>query len=246
MINNIKTKISTFLIIAFLSGVIVAWLFYSGIILFNNPSESQYPIRGVDVSSYQGKIDWEILARQNIRFAYIKATEGSSFVDPNYQTNISNASKTDLRLGAYHFFSYDSNGITQAQNFISVVEKTDDMLPPIVDVEFYGDKEKNLPDKDSVQIELTNFIQSIESYYGVKPIIYATEKSYKLYIAGSFSDCDIWIRDVISKPKLSDNRKWTFWQYTNRERLEGYNGDEKYIDMNVFYGTNEEFDNYMK
>ena len=72
------------------------------------------------------------------------------------------------------------------------------------------------------------------------------QKSYKLYISGSFQDCDIWIRDVISKPKLSDNREWTFWQYTNRERLEGYQGDEKYIDMNVFYGTNEEFDNYMK
>lgn len=245
MKNRIR-KISLFIIFALCTGVVAFYLFYSGIILLNNPSKVKYPVRGIDVSSYQGKIDWDLLSKQNIRFAFIKATEGSTFVDPYYKTNFSNAIKTDLRIGSYHFFSYDSSGLTQAENFISIVAKTDDILPPVVDVEFYGDKEKNPPDKDNVRIELTNFIQAIETYYGKNPIIYATEKSYKLYIAGSFPDCDIWIRNVISKPKLSDNRKWTLWQYTNRERLDGYHGDEKYIDMNVFFGTNEEFDNFMK
>ncbi|MHB1454657.1 MAG: glycoside hydrolase family 25 protein [Saccharofermentanales bacterium] len=242
-----KAKIITIILAAALcTGATLLGLLYTGTILLNNPPTSQYPVRGVDVSSYQGEIDWEILSGQNIHFAFIKATEGSSFVDPNYETNFTNASKTGLRIGAYHFFSYDSSGLTQADNFISVVAKSASMLPPVVDVEFYGDKEKNPPAKESVQTELGDFIQAIESHYGMKPIIYATEKSYRLYIAGSFADCDIWIRDVISNPQLSDGRKWTFWQYTNREKLEGYSGEETYIDMNVFSGTIEEFDGYRK
>jgi lysozyme len=245
MKNKIKTVI--FISLVVLCSVIALFaLLYTGTILLNEPYADQYPVRGVDVSSYQGEIDWEILSSQNIRFAFIKATEGSSFIDPYYETNFTNARKTELRIGAYHFFSYDSSGFTQAENFISVVDKYDDMLPPVVDVEFYGDKEKHLPEKDSVQTELGNFIQSIELHYGVKPIIYATEKSYRLYIAESFTDCDIWIRNVITKPKLSDGRQWKFWQYTNRKKLDGYSGEEKYIDMNVFNGTIEEFNSYVK
>ncbi len=149
-------------------------------------------------------------------------------------------------MGAYHFFSYDSSGKTQADNFISVVPKTEDMLPPVVDIEFYGDKEKNLPNKETTQTELTALLLQLEEYYGLKPIIYAPEKSYELYIANSYEEYDIWIRNVLNKPSLSDDRDWTFWQYTNKEVLDGYNGKEKYIDMNVFSATEEEFDSYAK
>ena len=85
----------------------------------------------------------------------------------------------------------------------------------------------------------------MEDLYQQKPIIYATEKSYDLYLSGDYEAYDIWIRNVISKPKLSDNRKWTFWQYTNRERLDGYAGPEKYIDMNVFNGNAEAYHAYL-
>ena len=55
----------------------MAALFYNGVVLFNNPSNMEFPVRGVDVSSYQGTIDWNVLASQNIQFAFIKATEGN-------------------------------------------------------------------------------------------------------------------------------------------------------------------------
>ena len=84
----------------------------------------------------------------------------------------------------------------------------------------------------------------LESHYEMKPILYVTEKTYSLYIADTFSDYDIWIRNVMTDPSLSDAREWTFWQYTNRKRLEGYEGEEKFIDMNVFYGTIDEFELY--
>jgi len=233
--------IALFIITAALLTLIL--LLYNGVILFNNPSEKDYPVRGVDVSAYQGDIDWEILSSQNIDFAFIKATEGSSFVDKKFAYNFAEAQKTDLSIGAYHFFSFDSQGKTQAENFIKNVIPFDGMLPPVIDFEFYGDKADNPPEKDKVHAELKAFISEIESCYGLSPIIYATEETYELYLKTDFSQYDIWIRDVITKPNFS---QWTFWQYTNREKLDGYKGPEKYIDMNVFNGTKEQFIEYSR
>lgn len=69
-------------------------------------------------------------------------------------------------------------------------------------------------------------LSSLEEYYGLKSIIYATESSYDFYLSGEYEECDIWIRNVISKPNLSDDRAWSFWQFTNRGRLKGYKGKE--------------------
>jgi len=225
---------------------VCAFLFLNGIIKINTPSKSQYPVRGVDISSYQGKIDWNVLSKQGIQFVFIKATEGSSSIDDNFTFNYEQVIKTNLHVGAYHFFSYDSSGVTQADNFIATVPKSENMLPPVVDIEFYGDKEKHPPNKADVTNNLTSLLDKLESYYGVKPIIYATQKSYKLYVSGGYSDFDIWIRDVFFTPTLSDERKWTFWQFSNKGQLDGYIGSEKYIDINVFCGSQQEFDNYIK
>lgn len=120
------------------------------------------------------------------------------------------------------------------------------MLPPVIDLEFYGDKKENPPVQADVRRELDIFIEKITEHYGMRPIIYATEKSYKLYLTDAYEDYDIWIRNVFIPPNLSDGRDWTFWQYTDKGYLEGYQGDEKYIDINVFCGTVEEFADYPK
>lgn len=241
-------KRTAVLIIAVILTIFISLfaLVYNGVIILNQSAAHKYPVKGVDVSAYQGDIDWQTLSEQDISFAFIKATEGSSFVDPKFEYNYSEAAKTGLRIGAYHFFSYDSSGKTQAENFIRNVYPVENMLPPVVDIEFYGDKEKNLPDRETTVRELSVFLTELESFYGIKSIIYATEKSYKLYISDAFSQYDIWIRSVLTRPHLADNRVWTFWQYTNREQLSGYNGNEKYIDMNVFCGTKEDFEKYGK
>ncbi|MCL2859370.1 MAG: DUF4163 domain-containing protein [Oscillospiraceae bacterium] len=203
-------------------------------------------MRGVDVSSYQGDIDWSILSKQNISFAYIKATEGSSLVDDKFQFNWDEANKTDLKVGAYHYFSYDSDGMSQAENFIKTVPIISDSLPPVIDVELYGDKVKNVPDKAKTQEQLSILLDELQNYYGKNPIIYATDKTYNLYIKGSFDDYNIWIRNVFCKPNLSDYKSWTLWQYTDKAKLNGYDGKEKFIDMNVFNGTLEEFDKFVQ
>ncbi len=241
-----KYKVIIFSVFVLLTlGIILFVCLWNGVIQLNNPSKSEYPVRGVDVSRYQGEIDWAVLSEQDgISFAFIKATEGSSFTDPCFEYNYTEALQTKLRVGVYHFFSFDSAGKTQAEHFIKTVPKNDNMLPPVIDLEFYGDKESNPPSREAVQRNLDEMLNTLEEHYSVKPIIYVTEDSYSAYIEGAYEEYDIWYRNVLTSKGPPDGRQWTFWQYTNRKKLEGYSGAEKYIDMNVFRGTKEEFETY--
>ena len=242
--NKRNTYITWFL---WLLGIILAggftlfFLWRQGIWIPNAFRADDYAVKGIDVSAYQGEINWLKIEDQNMKFAFLKATEGSSFVDERFAYNWDEAHKTTLRVGAYHFFSYDSSGKTQAENFIRTVPKEANALPPVIDVEFYGDKEKNLPVRSDVEKELRTMIDMLHKHYGKRTIIYTTQKAYDLYIKNGFRESDIWIRDVFTDPSLPDRRNWVFWQYTDKEKLEGYNGKEKFIDVNVFHRSLAEF-----
>lgn len=92
--------------------------------------------------------------------------------------------------------------------------------------------------------QLSLLLQRLEEHYGMRPVIYATGSAYERYLAGGYGEYDIWIRNVFFSPRLGDGRDWTFWQYTDRGRLAGYEGEEPFIDLNVFNGAIEEFAAY--
>ncbi len=221
-------------------------LIYQKKLVLNHPSQAEYPIRGIDISYYQGEVDWRVLSGENIEFAFMKATEGSSHVDSKFEENWQQAKETDLKIGAYHFFSFESDGAAQAQHYISVVPKEEGILPPVIDIELYGDKFQNRPEEEGVRENLQRLLDALEEYYGVRPIIYATESSYSMYIRGAFDEYPLWIRNVYFSPNLGMPGKWTFWQYTDKEKLSGYSGEEECIDMNVFYGTKEEWEDFLE
>lgn len=218
-------------------------LYDNGYIVPNNPTG--YEVRGVDVSSYQGNIDWNVLSK-DIDFAYIKATEGSSSVDPCFGVNWQSSQGKGIRTGAYHFFSFESSGETQANNFIANVTAVENMLPPAVDVEFYGSFENDPPSRSTVAAELKIMLQRLREHYGMEPVIYSTRRAYEMYISGDYPNCDIWIRDILVTPTLPDRDRWTIWQYSEKGKLEGYHGTECFIDMNVFYGKKDEFERWGK
>lgn len=200
-----------------------------------------YTVRGVDVSEYQGKITWEVLAAQGIDFAYIKATKGSGYKDKKFEYNWQEANKTHLKLGAYHLFTFNEPAQQQAANFIAAVPDAGD-LPPAVDVELYGDNRDDPPDEAATVKALDQFLDALEGHYGKKPVIYATKKVYDLYISGNFADHPVWVRNPKTEPVLPDGRKWTLWQYNNDGELKGYEGESRFIDLNLFNGTEQEFE----
>ncbi len=243
-----KQMLCSVVIITFITVVMmtVALLLYSiGWISPTDLSSAYYCVKGVDVSSYQGYIDWQVLP-QDIDFVYIKATEGSSSTDEQFLYNWQEVQKTNIRAGAYHFFSFDSSGKTQAEHFIATVAAFDKMLPPVIDVEFYADKEIDPPSRQIVHKQINIMVSMIEKHYGMKPIFYATRKSFDMYLSGNYMEYDIWIRDILCRPLLSDGRQWTFWQYSEKGYIKGYSGEENFIDLNVFNGSKSEFYIYPK
>ena len=230
--NPLLIKILIALACLILLGGTLCAAFYFGILHLNYPELSGYTTKGVDISSYQGDIDWNVLSSQGIEFAYIKATEGSSTVDRCFDANWNAASKTELKIGAYHFFSFESSGENQAKLFCSTVEAVPGMLPPVIDVEFYGHfHSADDIDVDAVKKELRSMVDILTDHYGVKPVIYVSSATYSTIVKDDFSDCGIWYRSVYNK--IPGNVEWTIWQYSNRHVLKGYNGSERYIDMNV-------------
>lgn len=227
-------------VLLFLLAVAFGLLRWKGLLLFPNET---YPIGwetwGVDVSSYQGEVDWEELRRQGVQFAFIKATEGSGSVDDYFQANWTNAQAAGVMCGAYHFFSYDSPGATQAENFIAQVPVTAGALPPVVDIEFYGDKAKDPPDRETVEGILTPLLERLEARYGQRPILYATYRTWQLYLKGEFEDYPLWMTRPMFAPV---DKNWDFWQYSHSARLTGYQGKEERIDLNVFRGSREELE----
>lgn len=204
----------------------------------SSPSKAKYPVLGVDVSHYQGDVNWQTIQDQGIKFAFIKATEGSSHVDESVRNNLENITATDLKRSCYHFFSFDSPGETQAENFISNVGKDEIDMPPVVDIEYYADKSLNKPSLEEAEAILTPLLQKLEEHYGVKPIIYTTLPVYARYVRENYSDYPLWIRCTQLEPDLMN---WQFWQFSDQGRLEGYNGDEPCIDLNVYCGSEEDF-----
>ena len=191
-------------------------------------------IIGVDVSSYQADINMNTLKEQNIKFIYIKATEGSKLQDERFAENWENAKNAELLSGAYHFFSYDSEGKTQAENYIKTVgTNIKGRLLPTVDVEYYGDKEQNPPAKEDVVRELKIFLEMIEKEYGVKPLIYTRVDIYDKYLKEEFDQYKKWISSLYTPISWIYKDDWYIWQYLNKGELEGYTGGEKYIDLNI-------------
>src|SRR5688572_25770827 len=110
-----------------------------GWLRFNHPRRSEFPVQGVDVSHHQGTIDWLRLRQADLRFAYIKATEGTAFDDPRFVANWHGARAADLVPGAYHFYSLCKSGAEQAAHFLDALASVPrPALPPAVDLEFGG------------------------------------------------------------------------------------------------------------
>ncbi|EFH80554.1 GH25 family lysozyme [Ktedonobacter racemifer] len=223
-----RQRIILLLFLPFLCLLSLGLLLYTGLLWPNALFASSYQVRGLDVSSYQQKIDWKLVSQTGTyTFVFMKATEGKYYKDPFFQANWQGARTYGILRGAYHYYTEYRTGAEQADNYISVVPKEADMLPPVLDLEVSG------PDHAIMLQEIKVFLDRIEAYYGVKPIIYTDHTRYDEYIKGNFTNYAIWIHDILIPAQWSQRNGWTFWQYSNRGHIPGVPG---FVDLNVFFG----------
>jgi len=217
------------------AGIAVYQGFRHGWLRFNYPSASRYPFAGVDVSHHRGPIRWPTVRSEGVAFAYVKATEGGDFVDPLFQKNWADARAAGLAVGAYHFFTFCRDGVSQASNFLATVPPTPDALPPAVDLEFDGNCAW-IPDWSDLSQQLGAFLEPLRKAYGREPVLYMTREFYDAYLRNApdrFGSSPLWVRDVYRSPRWLGRRPWTVWQYANNGRVRGIDG---LVDLNVFAG----------
>lgn len=198
-----------------------------------------YTIHGIDVSRHQQLISWEQVKRMkdkdiSVRFAFIKATEGSSHVDFFFKRNWRKARENGLTRGAYLFFNPAKNGAEQAHFFLKTVSLQPGDLPPVVDVE----KENNIPRQLLVK-RLKECLQTLEKETGIRPIIYTYVDFYGQNLESEFDNYPLWVAHYVRyfwKPRIS--RNWSFWQHSESGRV---NGIRTPVDFNVFNGDSTDF-----
>ena len=218
------------------SLVLLTSAYFLGLWMPDNPELANYPIRGLDVSAHQGRVDWSSVAKSGIRFVYLKATEGGDFRDANFNENLSGAREAGLECGGYHFFGLKSPGLIQAENFIKTVPRKSVTLPPAVDLEFTGNSATR-PSLEEFQKQFGLFLNAIRVEYRREPVIYTSHDFSSRYLEG-YSIQRPWVRAVLFGPKDDEGNPWIFWQFTERTRVSGIYG---FVDMDVFNGNSAKF-----
>lgn len=212
---------------------------------FPGGSPYGYPVHGVDVSKYQGDINWPLLKSKGVSFAFIKATEGGDHLDESFLEYWKATKKSKIPRGAYHFYYFCTSARRQAQWFIKNVPKDKSALPPVLDVE-WNPASKTCKKKPSVKIvrrELKTFLRLLERHYGKRPIIYTAPDFYQDNLKSGFGKYEFWLRSVASHPaKRYGKQRWLFWQYTGTGRIPGVDGN---IDINTFNGSKGEFNRWL-
>jgi lysozyme len=203
---------------------------------------ANYTVHGIDVSRYQQVINWEMVRAMNIqdiqlRFAFIKATEGNGTADSYFRKNWRKAKEAGMICGAYHFFLATRDGTEQARNFISTVKLESGDLPPVLDIEqTYG------VNKTLLQQRVKAFLYAAELAYGTKPIIYTNADFYQSYLSGEFDDYPLWVAHYLRPVEPRIKRNWHFWQHSESGHVNGIRGR---VDFNVFNGDSSELANLL-
>lgn len=205
-------------------------LYEQGLVRFSYPDRGRLPVRGIDVSHHQGLIDWDKVARDDVAFAYIKASEGGDHRDSQFRRNSREAAQAGVATGAYHFFTLCKPGAAQATNFLSSIEGAPLTLPPAVDLEFGGNCNAR-PAKQDPDAELSAFMDRVQAATGRRPTIYATRDFHRFYLQrGPFADEAYWVRDLVGDMEGYRGGRTVLWQYAARGRVDGIEGP---VDLNV-------------
>jgi len=194
---------------------------------------SDFSIQGIDISRYQGHIDWgQVRAMHadtvHISFVFIKATEGISGQDGRFRQNWISARKTGLICGAYHFFYSTRDPILQAKNFEDQVHLNPGDLPPVLDIEVSNDQ----PDS-AIRSSAMSWLREIQKHYGVTPMIYTNVRFYDRHLGPEFDRYPLWVSHFFAAWLPNPGRQWTFWQHSQGGHVNGISAP---VDFNVFNG----------
>ncbi|MCR4764717.1 MAG: glycoside hydrolase family 25 protein [Bacteroidaceae bacterium] len=198
-----------------------------------------YRVHGIDASHYQGEINWQALSSTQqdelfpIRFIFLKATEGGDLIDQTFEENFQKAKEAGFIRGAYHYYIPTTDARKQAQFFVNHVQLEPGDLPPVLDVE----QSPKRSDRHRFTQEVKTWLDVVEAYYGVTPILYASYKFKEKYLSDSiFNRYPYWIAHYYVDSVQYQGR-WDFWQHTDAGTVPGI---KEQVDLDIYHGSFEQ------
>ena len=189
-------------------------------------------VDGIDVSKWQGSIDWRAVASDGVEFAFIRVSDGLQYNDEYFDANWSGARANGIIRGAYQFFRPGQDAVAQADFLLSrmgPLEPGD--LPPVIDVEATDGQ------SPAVMVEkIRQWLDRVESVLGVQPIIYSGKYFWQDNVRSeAFNHYPLWIPLYGPVcPNLPDQwTEWVFFQTSSSGRVSGVSGN---VDTNLFNG----------
>jgi lysozyme len=204
------------------------------------------PVKGIDVSYYQGDIDWAQVRAAGVDFAYLKATEGGDHVDPKFHDNWRAAKHVGVPRGAYHFIYWCRPAREQALWFMLNVPQDAEALPPVLDLEWNAHSptcSKRVSPKTAREM-IDTLLAAMEAHTGKRPIIYTDTVFHADVLEGHYTSYDFWLRSVAAEPKkIYKKRPWLMWQYTTTGRVKGIAGN---VDLKTFQGNSRGWRRFLR
>lgn len=191
-------------------------------------------IRGVDVSVYEGTIDWSKAAASGIKFAFVRASDGFHH-DTCFAKNWSGTQAAGVLRGAYQYFRAGEDGAAQANDFMDIVTAAGaGDLAPVADVETLDGVSAS-----TLATQLAAWMSVVQSRGGGTPIIYTAPGLWNDWHMPSYGSNPLWVANwAVSKPKLPTGwSDWTFWQYSSDSAIPGISSR---CDADLFHGTLDE------
>jgi len=186
------------------------------------PSRTTYPVQGVTVSAESGEVIWQTARAAGVDFAYLLATIGADARDPAFLANLAAARELGIRHGAIHRYSLCRSATAQATEYIANVPRADDMLPPVIQLDFWPDCPTR-PSRDRLLAELNTFLNQIEAHSG-KPAILRLSRPFEgQYELSSGINRTLWLEGNGLAPDYA-TRPWVIWTASTWRRVPGIHG----------------------
>lgn len=197
--------------------------------------------KGIDVSVYQGRVDWRRVKQDGVSFAFIKATEGATLLDSRLVENRRNARANGIPCGYYHFFRPRSSLQGQIDNFVNAIGKLyPGDLPPVLDLEVPDQwREFSVGERNRM---VKAWVDGVKAKLGADPIIYCSAYFPDDILGNAqwLENYPLWVAHYTraGSPRVPQPWDfWTFWQFTDTGRVQGIAGD---VDVNFFNGSMEQ------
>jgi lysozyme len=188
--------------------------------------------RGIDVSYYQGTIQWKKVRKSGVLYAFIRVSDGTAFPDPVFEQNWKQAARAGVMRGAYQYFRPAANARAQADLLIAALAQDRGELPPVIDVEATEGKSPAY-----IEQQVRIWVARVREKLGVEPIVYTGPAFWRDAVGGAdLTTQPLWIAHYTGGcPEVpAPWQRWTFWQHTDRGHVRGIRGP---VDLDLFAGT---------